>query len=105
MEEGKLKPPPPSVTVEGPASGYADGFAPGWTRQKLEDLSRNHSVLYSEILWHQASCRRASLQLNPTAAEFSPAKPAKQMLGEMTGRWPESSSENSFGSLNARDGR
>ena len=36
MEEGKLKPPPPSVTAEGPASGDAHGVAPGWTRRKLE---------------------------------------------------------------------
>ena len=112
MKRGALLPRScPFIEAAGPPPGNVNGFAPAWTRrQRATTCAPKPSTSLPSIPEESAS------QLDPAAPTYSPpphvqkmreetGRPVTPVLGKMTGRWPESSSDNSFGSLKARDGR
>ena len=112
MKRGALLPRScPFTEAAGPPPGNVKEFAPAWTRrQRAKTCAPKPSTSLPSIPEESAS------QLDPAAPTYSPPPPVQKMTEETgkpvtpgltrtTGRWPESSSDNSFNSLKTRDSR
>ena len=97
-----------STEAERPPPGDANRFALTWTRRQQATASAHSPCVPKPPSPLQSIPEESASQLDPAAPVYSPLEtdmPVTTLLTEATGRWPESSSKHSFGSLAARDYR